>query len=202
MTPDPHPCEDVLERYCLGTLPVVEIETFEEHLLVCGACQDRLRETERYVKTMQAALTEPSCVSLRPQRLAWVNRPAIWLSGAAALLCLFALLPRLYMGRDAAPLAVTLELTRGGESTLRARAPAGRPLLLRLDGRGVPVLPAYRIQIVDARGNEVFQSPAAPSGTSLTAAAPGRLARGLYWVRLCEPAPSGRVLREFGLELR
>jgi hypothetical protein len=201
MSADPHPSEDVFERYCLGTLPVAEVEALEEHTLVCGECQDRLRETERYVKTMQSALAETRDAHLAPRRRRWMRSPAVWAGGVAALALGFVLVFYLHVGGNGAPFPVALELARGGEAALRARAPARQPLLLRLDLKGVPALASYQLRIVDERGREVFQAPAAPSGTSLTVRAPGRLGRGLYWVRVCGADSSGRVLREFALEL-
>ncbi len=202
MTHHPHLAEDVLEQYCLGTLPVEESESVREHTLVCGQCQDRLRETERFVKTMQIALARANSASLERRPRHRFRVPLAWVSGAAALACLWVIAPRLHLASKTTPLAVQLALTRGGESPLRALAPAGRPLLLQLDLRGVPQRDSYRVQMVDARGRELLQSRAVGSGTSLSLAAPGRFARGLYWVRLCDPAPSGPVLREFGLELQ
>ena len=39
-----HIPQDALEQYAMETLPESEIEPLEMHLLVCEACQDRLRD--------------------------------------------------------------------------------------------------------------------------------------------------------------
>ena len=38
-----HIWQDALEQYAMETLPESEIEPLEMHLLVCEACQDRLK---------------------------------------------------------------------------------------------------------------------------------------------------------------
>ena len=58
MTTGGHAAEEALERFCLGSASATELEGIESHLLVCTACQDRLRETERYVRTMQQATAQ------------------------------------------------------------------------------------------------------------------------------------------------
>jgi len=52
------PCidPDALERYALGQMSESETAALDEHLLVCHACQDWLREAEDYARVMRAAL--------------------------------------------------------------------------------------------------------------------------------------------------
>ena len=50
-----HVSEDDLERYAMRTLPAPEVESLEEHLLICSACRDRLESTDQYVAAMKAA---------------------------------------------------------------------------------------------------------------------------------------------------
>src|SRR4029077_6781902 len=47
--------ETELEQYSMRTLSGASLETFEEHLLACNSCQDRLLEMEAYVNAMRTA---------------------------------------------------------------------------------------------------------------------------------------------------
>ncbi len=100
--------------------------------------------------------------------------------------------------------AVTLRTYRGGDAGGMAEATAKRPLELAIDMRETAISPgesgSYQVEVVDAAGRQAWR------GTGLSAASgmvrarvEKRLAAGVYWVRLF--APSGRLLREFGLHL-
>src|ERR1700692_1132876 len=47
--------EPELEEYSMGMLSEASLEAFEEHLLACNCCQDRLLEMEAYVNAMRSA---------------------------------------------------------------------------------------------------------------------------------------------------
>jgi len=51
--------DDFLERYAMGRLSSVECASFEEHLLICSICQERLTGVEEFIVTIRAALAEP-----------------------------------------------------------------------------------------------------------------------------------------------
>lgn len=203
-----HASDDRLEEYCLGRVPAVELEDFESHLLICQECQERLQETDLYIRTMRRAI-----VALRPgpaARVRWRDRlrvamqwpkPMFVGAGIGALLLLWSVGPMIEGRKVAAPAAVMLEATRGGADGLRAHAPEKTPLDLTLDLTGVAMLPAYQVKIVDANGAPVMQSAAQPVEGKLALRAPGRLRRGMYWVRVYDKAEPGAVLREYGLEL-
>ena len=53
-----HLCDDDLELYAFGRLPEDAIPAFEQHLLICASCQDRMAETDADVQAMQAAARE------------------------------------------------------------------------------------------------------------------------------------------------
>jgi hypothetical protein len=55
-SPTTHIEEELLERYSLGKLGEDECASLEEHLLVCHSCQDRLAETDEFVRTIRAAV--------------------------------------------------------------------------------------------------------------------------------------------------
>ena len=49
-----HINEDLLEQYLFGTLPDVEIESLEEHLLVCHSCIDAAEELFAFVQSLRS----------------------------------------------------------------------------------------------------------------------------------------------------
>jgi len=51
--------DDLLERYAMGRLSPEECDSFEEHLLICPICQERLGAVEEFIVTIRAALAEP-----------------------------------------------------------------------------------------------------------------------------------------------
>jgi hypothetical protein len=52
---NPHPDEGELEKYSMADLREEEAAGFEEHLLICQHCQQRLAETDVYVAAMRRA---------------------------------------------------------------------------------------------------------------------------------------------------
>ena len=50
-----HIWQDALEQYAMETLPESEIEPLEMHLLVCEACQDRLKHLDEFIAALRAA---------------------------------------------------------------------------------------------------------------------------------------------------
>lgn len=56
-----HAAEDDLESYAMRTLPAPEVESLEEHLLICAECRDRLQATDEYVAAMTAAALVGRC---------------------------------------------------------------------------------------------------------------------------------------------
>ena len=51
-----HLTEDLLEQYLFGTLPDVEIESLEEHLLVCHSCIDAAEQLLAFVQSLRSTL--------------------------------------------------------------------------------------------------------------------------------------------------
>ncbi len=206
MTLDRHAADATLEQYSLGMLSEREAAEVEEHVLICPSCQERLAETDAYVDAMrQAALKLGTAappvwrhrldaiarLALRPLPLAAA------VAGIAAILWLGGSL-RLTRAPALPPVSVFLAATRGGEAIPVSRAPSGRALSLKLDTAGLPQVPACHVEIVNARGRAVFQSPARAASGTLTVEAPA-LGGGSYWVRLYDPQMI--LLREFGLEV-
>jgi len=199
-----HASEETLEGYSQGTLGEAELAAFEEHLLVCPLCQDRLAETDAFIRAMREAAQDLQAgPPVGAGLLAKMNLPSrIWAPVLAGLAVALGVLGWWNLGRGAGgpPVAVALQSVRGGEDLPGAQAPSGRPLLLRLDLTGIPGSASYKLEVVNAQGRTV-------RGTSLhhTGASPEvtltKLEPGQYWVRLYSQ-PQGELLREFGLRVK
>src|SRR5262249_11208804 len=145
----PHPEETELEQYSMGTLVEGRLEAFEEHLLACDFCQDRLLEMEAYVNAMRSASPRARqalprwAALLRWPRSAWIS--AFALSAVAlATACVWIVTPssRTEMA------SVILHSNRGIEGLATAQAPAGKPLSLTMDLTELPGFASYRLEIV------------------------------------------------------
>lgn len=211
-----HIGEDRLELYAMDRLSGVELENFEEHLLLCAACQLRLDETENYVRAMRRGLIVlrdapvPESIWNRLRDAIGHMRllPAPAFAGALALVVLvfgistqIGKLPR--MGETAhseEPVTVRLEAMKGeAENSV-----ANRPLRLLLDGRGLPAASRYRLQIVDRRGKPVWEGAATPDSPEhfLRASVAKPLGTGPYFVRIFANEIGSAPVREFGLRVR
>jgi hypothetical protein len=49
-----HLTEDLLEQYLFGTLPDAEVESLEEHLLVCHCCIDAAEQFLAFVHSLRS----------------------------------------------------------------------------------------------------------------------------------------------------
>ncbi len=200
-----HIPEQSLEEYSRGTLSEGETERLEEHLLICPHCQDRLADTDEFVRAMRDAAAKlqmepPSALEDHWRgtwRWLWRPVPIMAACGAAVLLITAGTI--WHRGRPGAgETTVTLQAMRG-DAFAGARAPAGRPLVLKLDAKGLPALASYRLEIVDERGSALFESAVRRQSDAIAVALPQRLEPGRYWVRLYETRAAGSLLREFGL---
>ena len=196
-----HAADDVLERYSMGRLAGPELAEFEKHLLVCECCQDRLAREDSFIQGVRlagAVLQQPRA-ALRPRlpklpKLAW----AFGLAGA--VLAVVGGIEWRTLRHSADPPAMILLRTTRGPETPTLAAPAGKPLTVTLDLTGLPQLPAYKLEIVDAGGRPAFQSTEALRNNQLQATLASGLAAGAYFVRLYNPA--GELLREYALNVR
>ena len=182
----PHLSEETLEEYAFGRLSEQETCAVEEHILVCGDCQESLGDVDEYILLMKRATREPAVRAPRPTIARYVAAGSI-----AALIVMGIFWPR------AAPLsAETVNLAAFRDAEM-ARIHAGRPADLRID---IPDLPdaVYRIEVVDSIGRIVWSGKASAVTNQLRVSEPKPLKSGVYWTRLYSPA--GKLLREFGLE--
>ena len=50
-----HIPEEILEEFAMQMLGEVDSARWEEHMLICTACQDRVAEADEYIRTVKAA---------------------------------------------------------------------------------------------------------------------------------------------------
>ena len=196
-----HPDEEQMERYSMGDLSDEETARFEEHLLVCESCQQHVISSDDYVSTMHSASTRIRQQGRRSRNPWWLfPRWTPVLAGATVMLLLGVLGLRWAAsrnnGKPQPALAIALVATRGEE--IRAKAPPGRTLALRADLTGLPPETSFRLELVDAQGKPVWHGDVAPREIQATPAVSG-LSPGLYFLRAF--TPSGKLLREYGLEV-
>jgi hypothetical protein len=233
--PHPHLSEEELENYALGRLPEAQLPEFEEHLLLCERCQQRLDFEDDLAAAMRpvagiedgAPLDALSTPPASPVHREWRRRlfplrdqmtGRKWLApalGAAFLLAFGVVIPAWkppLVQTDALKAeTVTLTTVRGGEGQGMAQAQANRPLDLSIQlqvempadvsAAGGPLArtDSYRLDMVDAAGGLRWTGTVRPALGKLAARVGKRMGAGVYWVRLY--APSGKLLREFGLRL-
>jgi len=186
-----HLDETAMDQYALGLMPEDETAGFEEHLLVCDSCQERLAQNDAFVRAIQGAGAR-FVLAKSTERREW--RAPLRLVGALAaglLMVSGATVWRLSQA-PGQPVPVSLNADRG--AAVGAQAPAGRELALHFEMLGLPSLPSYELQIVDRWGAQVLRENAAPGFASVPALQPGQ-----YYIRLY--APGGALLREYGFDV-
>jgi len=195
-----HASEETLEAYSQGTLSEAEVASFEEHLLVCPHCQDRLAETDAFIRAMQEAARGLQAASAGAGLLAKLRPPnRMWFALLAGLAVALSVLGWWNLRREggAPPVAVAVQSLRGGEGLPGVLAPSGRPLLLRLDLTGAPESNGYELEVVNAQGRAVQRATLRRTGASPEVGL-NKLEPGQYWIRLYGQ-PRRELLREFGL---
>ena len=207
---DQHPSEEMFEEYCFDRLGEDLTAMVEEHFLACTACQRTLQDLEDYIRLIKGATAKltPS-VSGSPAGRVWAqvrSTPLAMLAASlltAGALASFWAFSRTTDRRRTEPAAVTTAVAlvafRGGEDGGVTRAPAGRPLELAIDVTDLPASNAYRLELVSAAGQQVWDAAAFVSKGKLSVRVARGLKAGVYWVELYSP-PAG-LLREFGLRL-
>ena len=191
--------ETELEQYSMGTLSGASLETFEEHLLACDSCQDRLLEMEAYVNAMRSA----SPKLRKARRPFWATsfqwpRPAWGVAFAMGVVALGVV--RVWIVAPSTQIqiaSVALHSSRGIEGLATTKAPAGKLLSLTVDLTELPAFRSYRMEIVAVTGKPVWEAVALPENGRINQPTTKGLSAGQYYVRLY--APGGALLREFSL---
>ncbi len=193
-----HPDENVLEMYCMEKLEGLQLESFEEHLLICEECQDRVTEVDRFLIAMKAALKHPVKETLwerwNPAKMFQMPVP-VWATAAVALAGVAGVFVAHNLNTQPAPLALALTATRGGSVAV---AKAAGPLDLDLDARDLASSGSYRVQLVNGEGTEVWSTSSNVHDGHVHALVQQRLSPGQYYVRIADPSGARR---EFSLHL-
>ena len=201
-----HPAEEILEEFVFGRLPEDLAVQIEEHLLICPRCQDSVAEIDRFVGSLKAYASRPDLAN--PEGSSWrdafrafgrsaINAGAVT---ALALAILIFVMIRPAPTNSGPSVAVSLSSMRGGADLL-SPAPAGKPLELNIGAPGVGSDNGpFQVQVVDARGKQVWKGSAQKAGSRLTARPSKPLSRGTYWVRLY--GKDSRLLEEFGVVVK
>ena len=176
--------EDI-DRYSMGNTSEAETAQFEEHLLICGICRERVSQTDEFVGAMGRASAKLREEESAAKRSWWTPRRLTWMLAAAAALAV--LMVAFSWGSRKPEFAVNLAAMRGSE--LMAQVPAGAPLVLNPDLTGLAPAESYDLEVVDAVGRKVWRGTF--PGHPVTP-----LHRGTYFARLYS---GGELLREFGL---
>ncbi|MBL8176174.1 MAG: hypothetical protein JNK48_15965 [Bryobacterales bacterium] len=206
-----HLHEDTLEAYVMGKLPENDINSLEDHLLLCEHCQARTREVELDWKARRIALQrvrEREGSRLSVFHAVWegmFGSPAKktgWaMACATAAVAMFLLVPSA-QENSFSYRNVDLSSMRGGKD-LSAPVQPDERLRLHLDLAELDQLSVYRVVIVNASGDLVWEAEQTnPGDNKLVVAVPKRLVSGTYWVRLLDRSASRRLLREYPLQLQ
>ncbi|HML15918.1 MAG TPA: hypothetical protein VK419_02785 [Bryobacteraceae bacterium] len=116
------------------------------------------------------------------------------MAATALALTVVTMLPARHRVDDAKP--VQLVAFRGGESGAMIRAQAGAALTLVVDLADLTPSDSYRLQIVDAKGTQVWDGESRAAGGTLKVRMSRGLQPGVYWIRLYS---GDNLVREFGV---
>lgn len=142
-----HCSDEAIEQYSLGRLSAAEAEKFEEHLLICPACQERLEREDEFTRSMRAALEQPAAPPRHVRRWRW----PVMAAAAAA----FVVLLTVWMRQPPAPVEAVLMAQR---SETAASVPADVPLRLTLVAATNSA--TARAEIVSTAGERLWSGPA------------------------------------------
>lgn len=197
-----HASDETLEQYSMGRLSGSKLDEFEEHLLTCAPCQDRLASTDACIGNIRSAAAELARQSAANR---WFHKlfdlpGAAWAFGLAAVgLAIAGREWRSLAYSATPPRVVVLQTTRGSVAPRMDEVPAGRPLILMPEVTGLQPLSPCRLEIVDESGHQVFQTYAVWEDNELRATVGKGLWGGEYYVRVYG---SHELLREYVLEVR
>lgn len=192
---DAHITEDSIELYSMGRLPANELEDFEKHLLVCSACEERLTESDRFVRVMRETTRRLQTAPGRAKPL-WNPRMA-WGLALAGAVAIAVAIPQ-FRSLSGPPQEVVLTAMRGPENARTPSVSSDRPVTLRIDVTELAAT-TFGIEIVDANGGTVWQGRAEANGGNIVQPTGRILPAGRYWVRLYREGPDRALLREFSM---
>lgn len=212
-----HGTEDQLEQYALGRLPDSELPVFEEHLLVCAACQERLEEVDSFTQGMRLALhsgvAEDSVHDDAAQTNRWVkpgdslwSKPSLWFDGFRGLRLAFAvtgLTLVLVAGfvfsrgdRNLTPVAAFQLTALRGEMPIVAAAKQLDITLVDAPDPGGP----WRVEMADGSGDIAWTGKTQPAPKGARVQILRHISPGDYFLRLY--AADGSMLHEYGFRVK
>lgn len=170
---------------------------------MCGACQERLNASDEFVAAVKAAGAQMSRRGLaRAANAGGSGGSPVTLAAAAVVIGGLSL----FLSWQPAPSMrefsrVKLESLRGEADSTIHRAPRAHRLLLDIDTSRLPADGVCRLQIVDHRGDTVWEQRVRVNGSTVSVSIDSALAAGRYWARLYGPELSGDPWREYGFEI-
>lgn len=186
-----HLTEEMLEEYRFGRLSQGDVDALEEHLLICLQCCETLKKIDEFASAVRMYATLPASAAVgRPAWARGVGMGAI--IAAAALGLTVAAIHPASRSAHRAPV-VPLTTFRGGDG---ATIPAQSDAILSLDLAGLTPEGAYRVQIVDGQGEQVWTGQSRALDGELKVRVSSGLRPGAYWIRLYS---QDELVREFGL---
>jgi hypothetical protein len=186
--------DDEIEMLSLQRASEEQVAEFEEHLLICEFCRDRVTAVEIFARPIRSGAAELRSRAAE-KRSWWTIGRLIPVFSALALLLIAALTLPNWLASSAPPLAVTLTATRG--LAPGSVVPAGRALAITPDLTGLSAPRPYRLEVVDDTGQVKWQGSWDPS--SGPAILPS-LRAGTYFARIY--SVGGELLREYGLSVK
>ena len=214
-TSNTQPLEETPEESCFNRFADELATPIERHPLACESCQRLRNALDRYISLRKAEFDLAAAARSRmPTGNIWSrvhdawSRPSnpTWVIAVGSLSMIAVLswavvsvltARRIEPAPPSAPVALTA--VRGGKNFAMTEAPAGRSLDLAIDLTDLPSSTAYRLEVVSAQGQRVWEAHEPASNDKLSARLPKGLNPGVYWVRLY--SAQDELLREFGLRL-
>jgi len=199
----PSPCasDEQLELYSMARLSEEAGAPLEEHLLSCFLCQERLDETDLYIKLMKQETARLLEQAAPPRRLflqSWLPSKPAWAVGFALVVIAAGISWQTAVRPGTLPpQRLELQARRGVQTT--SHASPKRLLTLKMDLTELPASDTYQVEVVNATGAPVWWGTAKPQGHQVEVALGRDLKSGMYWVRLY--GSGNQYLREYGLRV-
>lgn len=192
-----HPSDELLETYAMDSASEQECVEVEEHLLVCERCQTALQQADEYIRAVRQAASQLRSATrqVKPTRRFW-PLAAVVVAGITIAIAVS------WRGSRSRFQEVELSVQRGNSNSVIAPAVTGQRLALSIDLTEIPAAPAYRIDLVNAKGADVWSGNALATNGRLRTEISSTFAPGLYWVRVYGDSRSPVLLREYGLQVR
>ena len=192
-----HVSDDNLELYALNRLEENDVPALEEHLMICHECQDRLDDTDQYIRAMKVATgalrqQRPGLLARFVEWIRFVPQPALAFGFAAVIALLFIVrLPQASVE--------TIDLSAMRDVASQAHVRSNTIPQLRLSAEGLAVSESYSVEVVNEGGSRVWEGSSSAKDQKIVVSLSSKLNVGTYWVRVYKDATRRQLLREYGL---